>query len=103
MKRYEDTIFEFKVRDIADEDREDPTLGGASGVLVESVAARGWAALGRLNGGDVILALDGKPVKDIEDFQARMTDIQARKPAAVVFEVRRGIRTMFIEIQPAWK
>jgi S1-C subfamily serine protease len=103
MKRYEDAIFEFKVRDIADEDREDPSVGTAAGVLVESVAVRGWAALGRLNGGDVILGLDGKPVKDILDFQTRMTDIHARKPSAVVFEVRRGIRTMFIEIQPAWR
>jgi hypothetical protein len=42
-------------------------------------------------------------VKDIADFETRMTDIHARKPAAVVFEVRRGIRTMFIELQPAWK
>ena len=33
----------------------------------------------------------------------RMKDIAARKPASVVFEIRRGIRTMFIEIQPAWK
>jgi serine protease Do len=103
MKRYEDAIFEFKVRDIADEDRDDPSVGASAGVLVESVAVRGWAALGRLNGGDVILGLDGKPVKDILDFQTRMTDIHARKPSSVVFEVRRGIRTMFIEIQPAWR
>ena len=32
-----------------------------------------------------------------------MTDIETRKPASIVFEIRRGIRTMFIEIQPAWK
>jgi serine protease Do len=103
MKRYDDVMFEFRVRDVAEEDRVDPTLASTSGVLVESVAARGWAALGRLNGGDLILSLDGKPVKDIDDFEARMIDIHARKPASVVFELRRGIRTLFVEIQPAWR
>ena len=103
MRRYDDPIFEFRVRDVAEVDREDPTLAGAKGVVVESVAVRGWASLGRLNGGDVILALDGKTVADIADFEARMKDIHTRKPSAVVFEIRRGIRTMFIEIEPAWK
>ena len=103
MKRYEDTIFEFRVRDVAEEDREDPTLAVTAGVLVESVAVRGWAALGRLNGGDLILALDGRAVKDIADFEARMTDIHTRRPAVVVFEIRRGIRTMFVELRPAWR
>ena len=103
MKRYEDTVFEFRVRDVAEEDREDPTLAVTAGVLVESVAVRGWAALGRLNGGDLILALDGRPVMDIDDFEARMKDIHTRRPAVVVFEIRRGIRTMFVELRPAWR
>jgi serine protease Do len=103
MKRYDDVVFEFRVRDVAEEDRVNPSLAVSAGVLVESVAARGWAALGRLNGGDLILSLDGRPVKDIDDFDARMKDIHARKPESVVFEIRRGIRTLFVEIQPAWK
>ncbi|HUL75611.1 MAG TPA: PDZ domain-containing protein [Vicinamibacterales bacterium] len=103
MKWYADPVFEFRARDVAEADREDPLVGEEKGVLVESVAARGWAALGRLNGGDLILAVDGQPVGDVDTLKARMTDIQARRPASVVFEVRRGIRTMFIEIQPAWK
>ena len=53
-----------------------------AGVLVESVAARGWAALGRLNGGDLILAIDGRPVKNVVDFETRMKDI-ARAQARV--------------------
>jgi S1-C subfamily serine protease len=103
MKRYDDVLFEFRVRDVAEEDRVDPVLASSQGVLVESVAARGWAALGRLNGGDLILSLNGTAVKDISDFEARMTDIHTRKPESVVFELRRGIRTLFVEIQPAWK
>ncbi len=103
MKRYDDVIFEFRVRDVAEEDRVDGSVTTVEGVLVESVAARGWASLGRLNGGDLILSLDGAPVKDAADFEMRMKDIHARKPESVVFELRRGIRTLFVEIQPAWK
>jgi hypothetical protein len=32
-----------------------------------------------------------------------MEDIGKRQPESVVFEIKRGIRTMFIEIEPAWK
>jgi serine protease Do len=103
MKWYADPVFEFRARDVAEADREDPRVANAKGVLVESVAVRGWASLGRLNGGDLILSIDGRPVADVDTLKARMTDIEARKPASIVFEIRRGIRTMFIEIQPAWK
>ena len=103
MKWYADPVFEFRARDVAEADREDPRVANAKGVLVESVAVRGWASLGRLNGGDLILSIDGQPVADVDTLKARMTDIEARKPASIVFEIRRGIRTMFIEIQPAWK
>src|SRR5262249_39670212 len=104
MKRYDDTFFEFRARDLAEVDREDPVLAHVtSGVLVESVAARGWASLGRLNGGDLILAIDGKPVTNVDDLRTRMADIETRKPSSVTFEIQRGIRTLFVELQPAWK
>lgn len=103
MKWYEDPVFEFRARDVAEADREDPRFKNVPGVLVESVSARGWASLGRLNGGDLILAIDGTPVSSVDQLEARMKDIQARKPASVVFEIQRGIHTQFVEIQPAWK
>jgi serine protease Do len=103
MPRYEDPVFEFRARDLAEADREDPRLSAVSGVLVEAVAARGWAALGHLNGGDVILKIDGRAVASVADLEARMKEIETRRPASIVFEIWRGIRTTFIEIQPAWK
>jgi serine protease Do len=104
MKNYEDPVFEFRARDVAEADLQDPRLKGALGsVLVESVAARGWAALGHLVGGDLILAIDGRAVRNVDDLKTRMEDVEARQPESIVFEVKRGIRTMFIDIQPAWK
>src|SRR5205814_1994392 len=80
MKFYDDKIFEFRARDIAEVDRLDPQFKDVAGaVLVESVAARGWASLGRLNGGDLILTIDGRPVKGIDDFIATMTAIETKQ------------------------
>ncbi len=83
-------MFQFRARDVAEADREDPRVANAKGVLVESVAVRGWASLGRLNGGDSISSIDGQPVADVDALKTRMTDIEARKPASIVFEIRRG-------------
>jgi len=104
MKRYDDPVLEFRARDLADLDREDPVLAHAgSAVIVESVAARGWASLGHLNGGDLILAIDGQPVSNVDEVRVRLTEIETRKPASIVFEIQRGIRTLFVQLEPAWK
>lgn len=104
MKRYDDPVLEFRARDLADLDREDPLLAHVgSAVIVESVAARGWASLGHLNGGDLILAIDGQPVATVDELRLRLTEVETRKPASIVFEVQRGIRTLFVELEPAWK
>jgi serine protease Do len=104
MKSYEDPVFEFRARDVAEVDLQDPRFRDALGsVLVESVTVRGWAALGNLLGGDVILGIDGEPIGNVDELRQRMEQIESRRPASVVFEIKRGIRTMFIELQPAWE
>lgn len=104
MKRYDDPVLEFRARDLADLDREDPVLAHVgSAVIVESVAARGWASLGHLNGGDLILAIDGQPVATVDELRVRLTEVETRKPASIVFEIQRGIRTLFVQLEPAWK
>jgi serine protease Do len=104
MKRYDDLLLEFRARDLADLDRQDPLLAHAgSAVIVESVAARGWASLGHLNGGDLILAIDGQPLANVDELRVRLTEIETRKPASIVFEIQRGIRTLFVQLEPAWK
>jgi serine protease Do len=100
MKKYEDRDFEFRVRDIAVADRAAAGLPeGQSGVLVEAVREGGWAALGHLADGDVILAIDGDPVADVAAVQQKMERVARTKPPSVVLNVRRGIRTFFVEMQ----
>ena len=71
-------------------------------MLVEAVREGGWAALGHLADGDVILAIDGDTVNDVAAVQEKMARVGREKPAALVMRVRRGIRTFFVEMQTGW-
>jgi serine protease Do len=104
MKKYEDPNFEFRVRDVAAADRLQNLIPDAQqGVLVEAVREGGWAALGHLADGDLLLAIDGEPSATVEAVQQKMAKIAEEKPRAVVLRVRRGIRTFFVELQTGWK
>ena len=109
MKKYEDPNFEFRVRDIAAADRlEEGLAADQRGVLVDAVREGGWAALAHLAVGDLLLAIDGETVNDVEAVQAKMTRVddgpagvgrlprQARHPdllrrAAGIVEGLRGV------------
>jgi serine protease Do len=103
MPRYHDDNFEFRVRNLAPEDREEKGVTEKDGgVLVDAVTEGGWAALAHLAVGDVILSINGAPVKDVLEVQTKMLDVAKNKTMVVVFHVRRGIRTLFVELQPSW-
>lgn len=104
MKRYRDDDFDFTARDITfiDQDRQS-TKQQAQGVYIESVDEGGWAAVGRLAVGDIVMAIDGKPLKNVADLEDRMAQIKKEKHATVVFQVRRSSQDMYVEIQPGWQ
>ena len=103
MKKYEDPNFEFRVRDVTAADASQRAwLEGQRGVLVEAVREGGWAALGHLADGDMLIEIDGDPVADVESVQKKMQRVAEVKPSAVVFKVQRGIRTLFVELQSGW-
>ena len=104
MARYTDAAFEFVARDLTENDRDGRKVPASTrGVFVENVSRGGWADLAQLNTGDIILAVDGKPIGAVGELEAAMKDIAARKPAFVILHVRRGVRTRFVELQPSWK
>ena len=99
MKKYEDPTFEFRVRNISETDRRELGVTEAQrGVLVETVREGGWAALAHLADGDILLAIDGEAVGDVAEVQKKMEKIAASKPRAVVLQVRRGVRSFFVEM-----
>lgn len=103
LRRYTDNRFDFSVRDLSESDRLSPELETAeAGVLVVSVQQGGWAALGNLAGGDLILEVNGEPVADVAEFEGIMNRLPNERPQAVVLQVRRGVRTYFLELEPDW-
>ena len=48
------------------------------------------------------LAVDGTPVATVEAVQKIMERIAEKKPEVVVLKVRRGIGTLFVELQSTW-
>jgi S1-C subfamily serine protease len=72
------------------------------GVLVTSVAGAGWAALGGLQGGDIILRAGDQLVESIPTLKILLAKIEKDRPAQVVLFVRRGIATRYLELEPVW-
>lgn len=103
MRRYDDAEFGFRARDLADRDLDEPRLKGITqGVMVDGVEPGGWAAIARLATGDVITAVDGQTVASLDALTQKLKAVTATKPASVVFRVRRGVRTLFVEMEPSW-
>jgi serine protease Do len=99
MRRYEDPDFGFRVRELADSDLDDPRLRGiARGLVVDAIEPGGWAALARLATGDVILAVDGRTIDGLDGFAGQLKAAVSQR-AAVVLKVRRGVRTLFVDMQ----
>ena len=104
MKKYRNDDFEFTARDISFFDvAEEQWKSGQEGVLVEEVKSGSWAELGSLSGDDLIVEVDGQPVKGIDGLRKIFEKIATEKKPFVVIKVLRGIHTAFLELEPTWK
>jgi serine protease Do len=100
---YHSTLFEFKTRDLQFQDRVQLELPvDQTGALVFNVERGGWAALAHVSPGDVVLAVDGTPIQNVADLKKKMKEVEQAKPPHVVFFVKRGVHTLFLELEPVW-
>jgi serine protease Do len=103
MKKYRDEDFEFTARDTTFFDKEQEQWSQEQpGALVTEVKEGGWAAIGRLSTGDLITAVDDKPVTDVSSLKEMLKRVAAEKPKTTVLRIIRGIHTMFLELEPNW-
>ena len=103
LKRYKDDDFEFAARDLGKEDRVERKLDEqVRGALIDRVEMAGWAALAHVAIGDILLSVDGKATPDAAALEAAMKQIKQSRPKRVVFFVKRGIHTMYLELEPNW-
>ncbi|MCS7208991.1 MAG: PDZ domain-containing protein [Fimbriimonadales bacterium] len=95
---------DFAVRDITALDRmRNRWREDQQGVLVTDVPNGGWAQLGGLRNGDLILAVNEQPIQNLQDFQQVMQTVVQQQPPVVILYVLRDRETSFVFIEPDWK
>ncbi len=103
MSKYHDRHFEFTARDLSFYDLAASKLPkDRSGVLVEEVTPGSWAALGQLAAGDIIVAVDGKDIRDVNTLDGKMKEIQQAQPDSCVFHILRGVHHIFLQLEIKW-
>jgi serine protease Do len=100
---YKDDLFEFSARNMSLSDRVSERMKHEQeGVRISMVKNAGWAALAGLAGGDVLLAVEDKPIDSIATLKTVMKGVSERKPMRVKIFIKRGIYTQFLELEPKW-
>ncbi len=103
LETYKDERFEFTARELSLNEAVSARLKSPDeGVRIATVQSAGWAALAGVAGGDILLAVDGQPVKSIAQLKQTMKSLAESKPRRVVFFVKRGIYTEYFELEPKW-
>lgn len=102
LERYKDDYFELTLREISFDDRIDDQIEeDVRGVLVEQIEPAGWASLARVRPRDILISLNGKPTGDVDTVEKILKEAREKKTKRVVFFVRRGIHTIYLEIEPS--
>jgi serine protease Do len=103
LQVYDDTAFDFTARDMTLNDRVQRRLPDTeTGAVLTQVTTGGWGAVSGLRAEDIVKSVNGREVATLADLQAAMKVILEQKPKHVVFFVRRGITTSFVEAFPVW-
>lgn len=104
MRKYSDSTLEFTARNLAFADRATENLpADQPGALVTEVKNGGWAALARLSGGDIIVAINDTPVADVAGLEQALATVVKQQPRTIVLRVLRGAHRLFLEIEPKWQ
>jgi serine protease Do len=103
MRRYHDPNFEFTARDLTYHDRLARQLAETKpGVIVIEVVGGSWAAVAQLRGGDIIVGVNGEPVKDVASLEKKLKQLVRQRSKEVVLHVQHGIHSRYLELQPDW-
>jgi len=69
---------------------------------VAEVKNSGWASLAHIAVDDIVLSIDGQPVPDTATAGAILKADAERKSRHIVLHLRRGVHTLFAEMEPVW-
>jgi len=103
LDSHEDKRFEFTARELSFAEAVNAKLDSPQdGVRLATVQRAGWVALAGGASGDILLSIDGEKVGSIDRLKEILRDLEANEPRHVVFKVKRGVYTGFIEVEPRW-
>ena len=104
LPSFEEEFMEFTVRELSFADRAYHRMPEEqTGLLVENVELAGWASLAGMIQGDILLSVNKHPVDNTRDFENQIEELAKEKISSVLFQLKRGIHTLFIEIEPDWE
>ncbi len=97
---FRDTLYGFSAKELT----RDILLAGnldfdTQGAWVSTVENAGWADLAGLQRGDIILAVNDTPVKNIKHLKRCVAELNKTHPAYVRMFIRRGSERLFIFIK----
>jgi serine protease Do len=103
LRNFKDKVLEFTVRDMTRKERIEQRIpDDVLGVRVDAVENSGWASLAHVAVGDVLMAIDGAPTPDVDAAKRLLKAAAEKKPRRLVFYLRRGVHTLFAELEPTW-
>jgi serine protease Do len=103
VAKWKDAEFEFSACDLTDAVKDEQNIPRTvRAARVTDVTPNGWASLAGLSKNDLILSIDGKPITGAADLEKKLGALKAAQPAQSVFFLQRGVRNLFIQLEPAW-
>ena len=103
LPEYKEETFEFTVRELSFGDRVSIRLkNDHPGLIIHNVEPAGWASLAGLRQGDLLLSINGADQSKVKAFEKKMEGLIKDKAKRIIFFVRRGIHTLFLELEPDW-
>ena len=103
LERYKDEYFELTIREISFDDRvQDEIKDEVKGVLIEQVEPAGWASLALVRPRDILVSVNGDPTPDVETAEKILKEAKKKETKRIIFFVKRGIHSLFLEIEPSW-
>jgi serine protease Do len=95
------TDFGMTVQNISDEIARQLRLDHTDGVMISEIDSGGVAEKAGLMRGDIILELNRKPIKNVDDYRKAISSIQPDEGA--VLYIQRGKSRIFIALRPSNK
>jgi S1-C subfamily serine protease len=102
---YEDQNFDVTVRDLVFADYNNRNLDPdkIKGVIVDKLEAGGWADVGGLDPGDIIMKINDRAVFSVKETKEAFTGLAKERGREVVFMVWRNNKTQFVNVKTHWE